>query len=130
MNTNNKIIFSEKIEFVGIEKIEAIIHIIHTNAGLFRRVNEVWEKFGGNGYIEQWGVNRELDELFQAFIKDHTLDETESEKIRKLDEVRLAELESLLELIPQCPVHGRCIPWAKEWLHQMGGKAGKNLEEL
>lgn len=31
----------------------------------------------------------------------------------------LEDREALLEAIPQCPVHGKCIPHAIEWIEQV-----------
>jgi len=36
---------------------------------------------------------------------------------------QLKQHEELLQLIPECPVHGECIPHAKEWvLAQLAGE--------
>lgn len=106
-----KIISIEKMNFES-------FHVLHTDNGLFRRINGVWEKFAGNGCIEQWGDNQELEEMFNIFQKENPIAPTDSEKIRDLDEKRLGELETLLALIPECPAHGNCIPFAKEWVER------------
>jgi hypothetical protein len=34
----------------------------------------------------------------------------------------LKEMQKLLDAIPQCPVHGRCVPHALDWIEKQKSK--------
>jgi len=38
------------------------------------------------------------------------------EKELAITDERLASLEKLLDAIPECPIHGRCVPHALDWI--------------
>lgn len=44
----------------------------------------------------------------------------------KLDNRRIADLEKVLYAIPECPVHGGCIPHALEWIERMKNNLHKS----
>ena len=37
----------------------------------------------------------------------------------KVSDKLLEDRDTLLETIPQCPVHGKCVPYAIEWIEQV-----------
>jgi hypothetical protein len=40
------------------------------------------------------------------------------EKELAITDERLVSLEKLLDAIPECPIHGRCIPHALDWIKE------------
>jgi len=54
------------------------------------------------------------------------------EKELAITDERLASLEKLLDAIPECPIHGRCVPHAIEWVKEQvtkisSGAGGKYI---
>lgn len=63
------------------------------------------------GLIEVEYVRADLFEALQTELK------AAKEEI-ELDDKLLADRNRLLEAIPECPVHGACVPHALEWIEK------------
>lgn len=54
------------------------------------------------------------------------------EKELEVTDQLLAERDRLLEAIPPCPIHGKCVPHAIEWVEEQktGGKTMKDAHNV
>ena len=73
--------------------------------------------------LEEWQLNQIRDALMEECSRDDPIEKIK-EEVEVLNKL-LEERETLLDSIPQCPVHGKCIPYAIRWIEQ-----AKNLAKI
>jgi hypothetical protein len=85
---------------------------------------KVWQEIARKRNRWLWDL---IDVINGKTVKIHDIEEAVGDAMAKaielrehveVDEKLLADLERLLESIPECPAHGRCIPHAIEWVEQ------------
>jgi len=73
--------------------------------------------------LEEWQLNQIYEALVGRNFQNENIEKLEAEL--KVSEELLEDREDLLEAIPQCPVHGKCMPHAIEWIEE-----AKNLAKI
>jgi len=78
-------------------------------------------------------MNKEIKKILYRFLQDGISSDNASQQILDLFKVRISELKKeievddklladyrrVLDAIPECPVHGHCIPHAIDWIEEM-----------
>jgi DNA repair ATPase RecN len=90
----------------------------------WRKVAHAWRASAHRQNRRLWDL---IGAIHGAAVEPHDTEKAIGDAMAKIstlrehvevDEKLLSELERLLKVIPECPVHGRCIPHAIEWVKQ------------